>query len=304
MPGVLQDILRTPDDRFENLYEWPFEPHYLNVPYDARMVRMHYVDGGPKDAAVILCLHGQGTWAYMYRRMIPLFVAAGFRVVAPDYIGFGRSDKLPREEDYSFQAHVDSIVYFLNKMALKNVTAFMFDWGGFFGLRIAGERPELFDRLVLSNTHLPHGPRGGTDWFIKWREGVLSAPKFPMGDLVNSGTVNKLSTEIIAGYDAPFPDEKYKTGPRRCPMILPISEDDPASPANKKAWQALSAFDKPVLTLFAEMTAKTSMSPTPLQQHIPGAKGQKHAILPDSSFYIVEDKAAELAQLTIDFARR
>ncbi|MEQ1803307.1 MAG: haloalkane dehalogenase [Gammaproteobacteria bacterium] len=290
-------IIRTPDERFDDLPEYTFAPRYATVP-DARFgsLRMHYLDEGPPAGPVILLLHGQGCWAYLYRRMIPPLTAAGFRCIAPDYIGFGRSDKLPSTEDYTFQRHIDWLTAFLDALELRDVTAYLFDWGGFFGLRIAAERPEFFGRLVLSNTMLPTGRGSGTAWFIQWREQQFALPRFPQGEMVNDGVVHKLRPEIIAAYDAPYPDESYKTGPRRFPMILPITADDPAAIANARAWEVLAGWHKPVLTLYSAAFAGGAMGPERIRAHLPGASGQPHALLPDAGFYIVEDQSEELAR--------
>jgi haloalkane dehalogenase len=295
--------LRTPDERFLNLPDFDFAPRYVTVPDDRfGTLRMHYVDEGPRDRHVILLLHGQGCWSYLYRRMIPLLVASGFRVVAPDYIGFGRSDKLRSTADYSFQRHIDWLTAFLDAVALRDVTAYLFDWGGFFGLRIAAERPEFFARLVLSNTNLPTGKGSGNAWFIRWREEQFAMPRFPQGEMVNAGVVQKLRPEIIAAYDAPYPDESYKTGPRRFPMILPILANDPAAIANAQAWEVLAGWQKPVLTLYSASFAGSAMGPERLQAHLPGARDQDHALLADANFYIVEDQWRELARRLIGFA--
>lgn len=296
--------LRTPDTRFHGLPDYDYAPRYVQVP-DERFgaLRMHYLDEGPADAPVILLTHGQGCWSYLYRRMLPLLVADGFRVVAPDYIGFGRSDKLPSTEDYSFQRHIDWLTAFLDALGLRSVTGYLFDWGGFFGLRIAAERPEIFGRLVLSNTMLPTGQGSGRSWFITWREQQFALPMFPQGEMVNDGVVHKLSPETISAYDAPYPDESYKTGPRRFPMILPIVPEDPAAQANAKAWDVLSGWQKPVLTLYSASFAGTAMGPERLQAHLPGARSQPHALLPDANFYIVEDQPDELARRVSAFAR-
>jgi haloalkane dehalogenase len=297
-------FLRTPDSRFENLREYDFEPRYLEIP-DARFgsLRMHYLDEGPRAGRVILLLHGQGCWSYAFRNFIPPLTAAGYRVIAPDYIGFGRSDKLRDTEHYSFQGHLDWLTAYFDGLALREATAYLFDWGGFFGLRLAAERPEFFGRLVLSNTTLPTGQGGsGRDWFLKWREQQFALPKFPQGEMVNSGVVRKLAPEIIAAYDAPYPDESYKTGPRRFPMILPIWPDDPACIANAVAWQKLAGWTKPVLTLFSESLRGNSMGPERMQAHLPGARGQPHALLDPAGFYIIEDQAAELAARLAAFA--
>ena len=297
-------IIRSPDERFLDLPEFDFQPNYLEV-HDREFgrLRMHYLDEGPQDGPVILCLHGQGCWAYIFRKMIPMLVDAGHRVVAPDYIGFGRSDKLSDTEDYSFQKHVDWLRAFIVAMDLREVTAYMFDWGGYFGLRIAAEEGRIFSRIVLSNTQLPKGDSPGRDWFIKWRAEQFALPAFPQGEMVNDGVKHKLAPEIIAAYDAPYPDESYKTGPRRFPMILPITPEDPATPANQAAWQKLAQWRHPVLTLFSADFAGTAMGPERLLNHIPGCAGQPHALLEDAGFYIVEDQPAELARRIVTWCQ-
>jgi len=297
--------LRTPEERFRDLPGFAFAPHYLEVP-DARYggLRMHYLDEGPRDAPVVLLLHGQGCWSYAFRNFVRPLTGAGLRVVAPDYIGFGRSDKLCDTEHYSFQTHFDWLAAFLDGLRLRAVTAYLFDWGGFFGLRLAAERPELFARLVLSNTMLPTGQGGsGRDWFVKWREQQFALPKFPQGEMVNSGVVRRLAPEIIAAYDAPYPDESYKTGPRRFPMILPIWPDDPAAIANAAAWRKLADWTRPVLTLYSEGFGGESMGAAPIRAHIPGAHGQPHALLSPAGFYIIEDQWETLAARIAAFAR-
>ncbi len=294
-------VLRTPEEKFRDLPDFPYQPHHFTVEdRDFGPLRLHYLDEGDAEAPVVLCLHGQGSWSYLYRHMIPPLTRAGYRVIAPDFIGFGRSDKLPAEEDYTFQKHVDWLTAFLKAMALKDLTGYLFDWGAFFGLRIAAENPEIFQRLVISNARLPTGREPGMDWFVKWREGVLKAPRFPIGDMVKDGTRKDLSTDEIAAYDAPFPDERFKTGPRRFPMILPISPEDPASAANTAAWQALAEWNKPVLTLFSAMFAR-SRAQEALTRHMPGASGQPHQTYEDAGFYLVEDKGPELAKAVIAF---
>ena len=299
------EALRTPDNCFQNLPDYDFEPHYLEVPDDRYgPLRMHYLDEGERDAPVILLTPTQGSWVYIYRRMIPLLTAAGFRILAPDYIGFGRSDKLPREEDYTFQRHIDWLRAFMDHVGLEDATGFLFDWGGFFGLRIAAEEPQRFARLICLNTHLPTGdPSAGHAWFRNWRAEMLAKESFPQGAMVNSGVVAPLSAAEIAAYDAPYPEEKFKTGPRRFPIILPIDEDNPARPANLAAWNKLSSWEKPVLTLFSESFVGTAMGPERIIDHMPGAAGQAHAGIPDTNFYIIEDAAEELVQRTTEFAQ-
>ena len=297
-------ILRTPDARFTDLPDYSFEPHYLTLSdSDFGELRMHYLDEGARDAPILVLLHGQGTWAYMYRHMLPQLVNAGFRVIVPDYIGFGRSDKLPTDEDYSFEKHVAWMTDFFQGLKLKNVDVYMFDWGGFFGLRIAAEHPEFFDRIILSNTQLPTGRSSGSEWFVNWREGIFALPEFPQGEMVNDGVKTKLSPEIIAAFDAPYPDESFKTGPRRFPYILPITPDMPSSNENLAAWEQLAKWDRPVLTLFSADFEGSSMGPGAINAHIPGARNQPHQLIPDAGFYIVEDAWESLADKVADFAR-
>jgi haloalkane dehalogenase len=299
------NIIRTPDERFENLPGFAFQPQYLEIP-DPHFgsLRMHYLDEGPPDGATMLLLHGQGCWAYIYRSMIPLLTEAGYRVIVPDYIGFGRSDKLPDTEDHTFEKHISWLTAFLDKMKLDRVTALMFDWGGFFGLRIAAEHPKFFDRFILSNTNLPKGDSKGAEWFINWRAEQFAQPKFPQGDMVDDGAHFKLAPETIAAFDAPYPDETYKTGPRRFPMILPITSDMPSVPENLAAWERLANWENPVLTLFSASFAGTSMGPEKILAHIPGTRGQDHGLLEEAGFYIVEDQPAELARRLLAFAKQ
>lgn len=296
------NVIRTPETRFDKLPEYPYAPHYVEVP-DERFgpLRMHYLDEGPRDGHPILCLHGQGCWSYIYRHVIPVLTAAGHRVIAPDYIGFGRSDKLPDTGDYSFQRHVDWLRAFLQAIEFHDGTGYLFDWGGYFGLRIAAENPEFFARLAASNTHLPHGNAPGAEWFIKWRAEQFAMPRFPQGEMVDDGARHKLDASTIAAFDAPYPDESYKTGPRRFPMILPISADDPASPANTAAWMKLANWEKPFLTIFSADFTGTAMGPERLLQHIPGCAGQPHALLKDAGFYIVEDQPVDIARRLVAF---
>ncbi len=296
------NIIRTPEERFGDLPDYPFRPHYVTIPDpEFGELRMHYLDEGPADGGPVLCLHGQGCWSYLYRHVIPELAGAGLRVIAPDYIGFGRSDKLPSTDDYSFQRHVDWLTAFLQAIDLQNATGYLFDWGGFFGLRIAAEHPEFFSRIVLTNTSLPHGDSPGREWFIKWREEQFALPRFPQGEMVDDGTKKPLAPEIIAAYDAPYPDESYKTGPRRFPMILPISANDPASPANTIAWETLGSWTRPVLTIYSSDFKGTAMGPERVLAHIPGCSGQDHTLL-DAGFYLPEDQPQQLARRLIAFA--
>jgi len=293
----MTNIIRTPDERFEALPGYDFSPHYRDLPDpDFGSLRMHYLDEGPRDGKVILLLHGQGCWSYIFRDMIPQFAAAGYRVIAPDFIGFGRSDKLPSTDDYTFERHVEWLTNFFRAMEFNGVNAYLFDWGGYFGLRIAAEYPHMFDRIALSNTQLPTGDSPGKDWFIKWRAEQFALPRFPQGEMVNDGCRKNLDAETISAYDAPYVDESYKAGPRRCPMILPISPDMKSVPENRAAWQVLSGWTKPMLTLFSADFKGTAMGPEKLLAHIPGTRGQAHELLEDAGFYLIEDKPDKLVR--------
>jgi haloalkane dehalogenase len=232
------NVLRTPDERFENLPGYAFAPHYADV--DG--LRMHYIDEGPRDAEVVLMLHGEPSWCYLYRKMIPIITAAGLRAVAPDLIGFGRSDKPDSQDDYTYQAHVDWMAAFLQNIGLRRITLVCQDWGGLIGLRVATENPERFDRIVAANTFLPTGDAPAGEAFLRWQEFSQKAPSLPVGNIVNGGCKSDLPAEIIAAYNAPFPDDTYKAGARRFPMLVPTRPDDPASAANRKAWEALGAW--------------------------------------------------------------
>jgi len=301
----MANLIRSPDSAFLNLPDFDFAPHFAEIPDpDFRILRMHYLDEGPPDGPIMLLLHGQGCWSYIFRAMIPILIADGFRVIVPDFIGFGRSDKLPRTQDYTFEKHVGWLVAFFEQMTFKGIDAYLFDWGGYFGLRIAGDRPEFFERIALSNTQLPTGDAPGREWFINWRKEQFALPKFPQGEMVDAGTVHKLSPEVVAAFDAPYPDESYKAGPRRFPMILPISPDMDSVPENLAAWRRLKSWNKPVLTLFSAAFRNTAMGPEKIIAHIPGADGQQHGLLDDAGFYIVEDQPVELANRLAAFARR
>ncbi len=297
-------FLRTPEDRFQNLPDFPFEPHYMQMPHGDGTMRMHYLDEGDKGAPVILCLHGQATWSYAYRKMIPIFVKAGYRVLAPDFIGFGRSDKLPQDTDYTYQKHVDWIADFCKRTGLKNATGFFFDWGGMFGLRVAVDHRDMFDRLILSNTTLPRGDKlTASLWTLGWRRYVYRQPEFPIGKMVDGMTSKDLQSPTAEACDAPYPDETYKAGPRHLPRLIPASPFHEASGPNREAWKKLEAYDKPVLTLFSEAMVKRGPKPNEFIERIPGAQGQPHEAIPDASFFVIEDQPQLLAEKTLDFIR-
>ncbi len=292
--------LRTPDERFADLPGYPFEPHWATLDSDDGTLRMHYVDEGPRDGAVILLLHGEPTWSYLYRTMIPPLVDAGYRVLAPDLIGFGKSDKPAAMADYTYQRHVDWIVAWMDAIGLQDVTLFGQDWGSLIGLRIAGNQPERFAGIVIANGFLPTADRGTPIAFKAWRAFARWTPVFPAGRLVQAGTVNPVPADVRAAYDAPFPSSKYQAGARAFPRLVPTDPDDVAVPANRAAWDALGTFEKPFLAIFGENDPLLGKGDRPLIKHIPGAEGQPHDRIRGGHF-IQEDAGPELARRMIDW---
>ncbi|MDY6997876.1 MAG: haloalkane dehalogenase [Actinomycetota bacterium] len=291
------DVLRTPDDRFADLPDFPFEPHYVEV----GPLRMHYLDEGPADGPVVLLLHGEPSWSYLYRWMIPVLVEAGLRAVAIDLVGFGRSDKPTRREDYTYQAHVDWTWAAIQSIGLTEITLVCQDWGGLIGLRLVGEHPDHFARVVAANTMLPTGDHHPGEAFLAWQKFSQETPDFPVGTIIGGGCVGTLTPEVIAAYDAPFPDDTYKAGARQFPLLVPISPDDPAGPANRAAWQALSRFSKPFLCAFSDSDPITRGADAVLRKLIPGAAGQPHVTIGQAGHFLQEDKGAELASVVVDF---
>ncbi|MDZ4234575.1 MAG: haloalkane dehalogenase [Dietzia sp.] len=289
-------VLRTPDSRFTNLAGYPFDPHYVDVAAaDTAALRMHYLDEGPRDGAPVVLLHGEPTWSYLYRTMIPPLAAAGHRVLAPDLIGFGRSDKPTAIGDYTYLRHVQWVRSWFETLDLADVTVFVQDWDSLIGLRIVAEQGARFARVVVANGFLPTADRGVPPAFRIWRAFAKYTPWLSAGRLVGVGTVTKVPAAVRAGYDAPFPDKRYQAGARAFPQLVPTSPDDPAVPANRAAWEALGRWDKPFLALFGAKDPILGRADTPLIRHVPGAAGQPHARLHGSHF-IQEDCGPELAR--------
>lgn len=290
------EVLRTPDARFEGLADWPYAPHYLEVrDADGTGLRIHYVDEGPRDGAPVLLMHGEPSWAYLYRHIIAGLVAKGRRVIAPDLIGFGRSDKPAKRTDYTYERHVAWMSQWLTALDLKDLTLFCQDWGGLIGLRLVAAYPERFAGLVIANTGLPTGG-GMTDGFKAWLEFSQNIPQMPIGMLVNGGSGRNLSPEEVAAYDAPFPDESYKEGARQFPTLVPVTPEHPSVADNLAAWNVLERFDKPVVTAFSDGDAITRGGDAPIQARIPGAKGQPHVTLSGGHF-LQEDSPAEIVEV-------
>jgi len=294
------DVLRTPDERFEGLVGYPFVPRYVEV----GGLRMHYVDEGPRHAPVVLMLHGEPSWSYLYRKLVPIVTAAGLRAVAPDLVGFGRSDKPTRREDYTYQRHVDWIHGFLRATNLERITLVCQDWGGLLGLRAVAEQPGRFARVVAANTFLPTGDGTPSAGFLAWRKYSQETPEFHVGGIVRGGCAKPLAASAVAAYDAPFPDDRYKAGARQFPVLVPIAPDDPASAANRAAWSLLERFEKPFLTAFSDRDPVTGGTDAVLRRRIPGCAGQPHVTLFGGGHFLQEDVGEELARVVVDFVQR
>lgn len=288
------NVLRTPDDRFSGLPDWPFAPHYATVvDDDGTALRLHYVDEGPLDAAPVLLLHGEPSWSYLYRKIITDLLASGRRVIAPDLIGFGRSDKPAARSDYTYERHVAWMSQWLLQTELSDITLFCQDWGGLIGLRLVAAFPDRFAGVVVANTGLPVGT-GWTEGFKAWLDFSQAVPQMPIGVIVNGGTGRDLTPAEIAAYDAPFPDESYKEGARQFPMLVPVTTTHASVAENQAAWKVLERFDKPFLTAFSDGDAVTRGGEKAFQERVPGAKDQPHVILHGGHF-LQEDSPAEIA---------
>jgi haloalkane dehalogenase len=289
------DVLRTPAERFFDLPDYPFVPRWTEV--DGLM--LHHVDEGAGEP--VLLLHGEPTWSYLYRTMIPVLADAGLRAVAPDLPGFGKSDKPTRIEDFSYARLVGWMAEWMDAVDLPPVTLVCQDWGSLIGLRLVAEHPDRFARVVVANGFLPTADRPPPLIFKVWQLFARYTPIFPHGWIVRAGCAQPLTPEVRAAYDAPFPDASYEAGPRALPRLVPLEEDDPAIPANRAAWDALGRFDKPFLTAFATGDPIFQGADRALQNHVPGAAGQPHTRLKGAGHFIQEDRGPDLARLVANF---
>ncbi len=293
--------LRTPDERFAGLPDFPFAPHYAEV---SGGLRMHYLDEGPPDGPVVLLMHGEPSWCYLYRTMIPVLVANGIRCVAPDLIGFGRSDKPTERGDYSYAAHVEwvrSLV--VDALDLEEVTFFGQDWGGLVGLRLVAENADRFARVAIANTGLPTGHERPSSAFRAWQEFSQTTPDFDAGVIVSMAVVTPMAPEVVAAYNAPFPDDSYKAGARVFPTLVPTSTDDPASPAQVAARAVYSTWSKPFLTLFSDGDPITAGAQVWFEQNVPGARGQLHAVIAGGGHFLQEDRGPDIAEHLARFVK-
>ncbi len=297
------EVLRTPDDAFAEIVDYPFAPHYATITdADGTALRLHYIDEGPRDAAPILLMHGEPSWSYLYRKFVPPLVAAGHRVIAPDLVGFGKSDKPAAREVYTYERHVAWMSDWLTGLDLTNITLFCQDWGGLIGLRLVAAFPERFARVIAGNTALPVGT-GWSEGFESWRAFSQRVEVFPTGFILNGGSVRELSAAEQAAYDAPFPDESYKACARQFPTLVPMKPDQASVDENILAWGALARFEKPFLTCFSDQDAVTKGGEKPFIERVPGAKGQPHRIIEGAGHFLQEDKPEELVALILDFIR-
>lgn len=289
--------LRTPDSRFADLPGYDFSPHYIDIDE----LRMHYIDEGPPGGSCVLLLHGEPSWSYLYRTMIPGLRDAGLRVIAPDLIGFGRSDKPGRKSDYSYLGHVQWMRAFVEALDLHEITLFCQDWGSLIGLRVAAENEQRFSRIALGNGGLPTGDKQMPRVFKIWQAFARFSPWFPIGRIVQSGTVSELPKDVVAAYDAPFPSSRFKAGARAFPMLVPTTADDPASDANRAAIEVFRQWQKPFLTCFSNRDPITRGGEKLWQEIVPGACNTAHEKIRNAGHFLQEDKGPELAALLIRF---
>lgn len=297
--------VRTPDERFADLPDFPFPPHYADIDNgDGGTLRVHYLDEGPADAAPVLLMHGEPSWSFLYRRMIPVLVDAGHRVIAPDLVGFGRSDKPTEQADYTYARHVAwmrRLVF--DHLDLRGITFFGQDWGGLVGLRLLSAEPDRYDRVAIGNTGLPTGHGPASEAFLAWQKFSQETEHFPVGGIINGGCATDLTPDVVAAYDAPFPDDTYKAGARIFPALVPTSPDDPASADNEAAWKVLSSFERPFLLTFSDKDPVTAGGDAPFRAKVPGAASQPHVTIEGASHFLQEDRGPELAGVLVDFIR-
>jgi len=295
--------IRTPDTRFDDLKDYPYQPNYIEInDGEGSTLRVHYLDEGPKNSNPILLLHGEPSWSYLYRNMIPQLVDKGHRVVVPDLVGFGKSDKPLEQTDYSYTRHVDWMAELIfDHLNLTSITFFGQDWGGLIGLRLLAQEPDRYDRVVIGNTGLPTGKGEATEAFLAWQKFSQKAPEFPIGRIINGGCIRDLTTDETHAYDAPFPTDEYKAGARIFPSLVPTSTSDPASQDNLAAWEVLSEYQKPFLLAFSDSDPVTKGGDAPFHAKVPGTKGQNHVTIENAGHFLQEDKSKELAAIMNDF---
>ena len=299
-------LRRTPDDRFIGLPGYDFAPNYADVDGPDGPIRMHYLDEAPSGAAesgkVIVLLHGEPSWSYLYRTMIPILTAAGHRCIAPDLVGFGRSDKPSEPDDYTVARHVEWVRQLLfDRLGLADIVVFGQDWGGTIALRLAGEHPERFASVIVGNTGIPTGHNRMPDALLQWQRFARETEVLPIGNIVQMGCNTMLDPAVIAAYEAPFPDESFKAGARQFPTLIATTPDTPASAGNLAAFNALASFERPFLSAFSDGDPLSAGVDRLLIGHVPGAAGQPHTTIEDAGHFLQEDRGPELANVIVDF---
>lgn len=306
---VRPGVARTPEDRFTNLPGFDFEPHYVDVA-DSTLgpLRMHYLDEGPRDAPVVLMLHGEPSWCFLYRRMIAPLVAAGYRVVAPDHIGFGRSDKPTARESYSYARLVGWMADFVRALDLRRITLVCQDWGGPIGLRVLAEMPDRFASVAVANTLLPtcegppHGVAGWPGPIIEqWAETCRTSDDLPISEIIAAVCVERPGADILAAYDAPFPDASFKAGTLQITCCIPLDESYPGVAENRAAWRVLEQFDQPFLTLFSDDDPSTIAWEDVFQRRVPGAAGQPHGRIARAGHFLQEEQGEAMAARLVEW---
>ena len=298
-------IVRTPDERFADLPGFPFAPHYADIDdLDGGSLRVHFLDEGPADGPVALLMHGEPSWAFLYRHMIPTLVDAGIRCIAPDLVGFGRSDKPTEQADYTYARHVSWMRQLLfGHLDLRDITFFGQDWGGLVGLRLVAAEPDRYRGVVVANTGMPTGEKPPTEAFLGWQRFAATTEDFPVGWIINGGCATDLAPDVVAGYDAPFPDDSFKAGARVFPSLVPTSTDDPASADNIAAWKALEASTVPFVLAFSDADPITKGGHRAFE-HLPGAQGQPHTTIEGGGHFLQEDCGVECAAVVRDLIER
>jgi haloalkane dehalogenase len=297
------ETLRTPDEAFAALPDFPFEPHYVEVDDgEGGTLRVHHLDEGPADAPPVLLMHGEPTWSFLYRHVVPTLVEAGHRVVAPDLVGMGRSDKPAEQSDHTYARHVEWMRQALfDRLDLRDITYFGQDWGSLIGLRLVALDPDRYARVAIGNGGLPTGHGPASEAFLAWQKYSQETEHFPVGRLVDGGCTTSLAPEVVAAYDAPYPDDSYKAGVRIFPSLVPTSSDDPATPDQEAAWRVLERFEKPFLLCFSDSDPITKGGDAPFLAKVPGAQGQAHTTIEGGGHFLQEDRGPELARVLVEF---